>query len=75
MNREDSRKFSLFRNAYGDDYFLILLVRNDTIPFISEETYDDIWPIEYAELLFQKLRQDSIGTRKQIRTENHATES
>ena len=48
----------MFRKVYGKDYSLILLVRNDDIPSVPEEAYDDIWPIEYAELLVKKLRAD-----------------
>ncbi|MEM2112295.1 MAG: hypothetical protein QXX08_10555 [Candidatus Bathyarchaeia archaeon] len=52
----DFQRFSTFRKIYGEDYFLILMVRNDDIPFVPKEAYDDIWPIEYAELLVKKLR-------------------
>jgi hypothetical protein len=38
--------------------FLILLVRNDDISSVPKEAYDDIWPIEYAELLVKKLQAD-----------------
>ena len=55
MKPSDSQKFSMFRRIYGKDHFLILLVRNDVIPSVPEEAYDDIWPIEYADLLFDRL--------------------
>jgi hypothetical protein len=58
MDSGDFQKFSLFREVYGKDYSLILLVRNDDIPSVPEAAYDDIWPIEYAELLVKKLRAD-----------------
>ena len=56
MKPEDVHKFSMFRRMYGNGYFLILLVRNDDIPFVSDDAYDDIWPIEYADLLLRRLR-------------------
>lgn len=59
MDPEDFCKFSMFRKMYGDDYFLILLVRNDDVPFVPREAYDDIWPIEYFELLAEKLRKEN----------------
>jgi len=59
LNPQHFHKFSLFREIYGNDFFLILLVRNDDIPFVPKEAYDDIWPIEHAELLFKKLRTGS----------------
>lgn len=61
MNHEDFYKLSSFRKVYGKGYFLVLLVRNDNIPLIPEEAYDEIWPIEYTELLFRRLRHGSFG--------------
>jgi len=60
MDPEDFKKFSMFRRIYGNDYFLILLVKNDNIPSVPREAYDDIWPIEYVELLSKRLRGESI---------------
>jgi hypothetical protein len=66
-NRRTSRHHGLCRfpkvlnvpqSLRKKDYSLILLVRNDDIPSVPEEAYDDIWPIEYAELLVKKLRAD-----------------
>lgn len=48
MREGDARKFSLFKQIYRNDYFLMLIVRNDDIPSIPREAYDDIWPIEYV---------------------------
>jgi hypothetical protein len=58
MDFGDFQKFSMFRKVFGKDYFLVLLVRNDDISSVPKEAYDDIWPIEYAELLVKKLRAD-----------------
>ena len=57
MENRDIRKFSLFRQRYGTDFFLVLLVRNDTIPSIPTETYDLIWPMEYADLLMKRIKE------------------
>lgn len=56
IDPEDFQKFSLFRRLYGHGYFLILLVHNDDIPLVSEDAFDDIWPIEYTDLLPRQLR-------------------
>jgi hypothetical protein len=58
MVPEHFRKFALFRRFFGREYFLILIVRNDLIPFVPIDAYDDVWPIEYCELLAEKLRKD-----------------
>jgi hypothetical protein len=58
MDFGDFQKFSMFRKVFGKDYYLILLVRNDDISSVPKEAYDDIWPIEYAELLVKKLQAD-----------------
>jgi hypothetical protein len=57
MKPEHFSKFALFRKTSGKDYFLILLVKNDLIPFIPRDSYDDIWPIEYAFLLAKRLKE------------------
>jgi hypothetical protein len=49
-------KFALFRKVHGGRFFLILLVRNDAIPLIPKNAYDDIWPIEFPDLLVRKLK-------------------
>jgi len=62
MTEEDILKFSLFRQIYGKDYFLILLMRNDDIPYyrtrnlLPDEAYDDVWPIGYVHILLDKIR-------------------
>ena len=49
------RKMRAFRKAYPDKK-AILVVRNDDIPIIPNDVYDDILPIEYYDLLKQILR-------------------
>ena len=62
MSERDARKYSFFRQFYGNHYFLILLMRNDDIPYyrarnlLPEEAYDDIWPIDYVHILLNGLK-------------------
>lgn len=56
MSRRDAYKFASFRHHYGDDSLLVLITRNDTIPFVSKETYDHVWPIEHVDLLMEKMK-------------------
>lgn len=60
MNREDIQKFTLFRRHYGDDFLLVLLTKNDTIPFVPKETCDCIWPIEYSDLLMKRMKSNRL---------------
>ena len=50
------RKYKLFRDTFGESYYLILITRNDDIPNIPKESYDEIWPIEYLHLLPKQLQ-------------------
>lgn len=62
MKRNDVCKFFLFRQIYGNEYFLVLLMRKNDIPYyhkcnlLPEETYDDVWPIEDHPILVDKIR-------------------
>ena len=60
MERRDTQKFALFRRHYGDDFFLVLLARNNAIPFVPKETYDCIWPIEYSDLLMRRMKSNRL---------------
>lgn len=60
MQRKDVQKFSLFRRYYGDDFLLVLLVRNNAIPSVPRETYDYIWPIEYSDLLMTRVKDSRL---------------
>jgi len=57
MDQAQFEKFALFRQIYGHDYFLILLVKNEDIPYIRRDSYDDIWPIEFVLLLAKRLHE------------------
>ena len=56
MTERNVSKYCHFRKIYGNDYFLMLIMRNDDIPSISQEAYDDIWPIEYVDILLNKFK-------------------
>jgi hypothetical protein len=56
MQEKDIHKFELFKQTYGADFFLVLLTKNDVIPFVSKEAYDCIWPIEYSDLLMERIK-------------------
>lgn len=60
MEKKDIQKFAKFRRRYGNDFFLVLLARNDNVPFVSEESYDCIWPIEYSDLLMKRMKSDRL---------------
>ncbi len=64
MRNGDIYKFSEFRRIYGSNYFLILLVRTDDIPFVSEDAYDDIWPIEYFPLFARQLKRKQLELQR-----------
>ena len=62
MTRKQARKYSLFKQIYGHDFFLILLLKNDLIPYyhkrnmLTDDVCDDVWPIEFVHLLAEKIR-------------------
>ena len=64
MTEEDSHKFSLFRQVYGNNCYLLLLMKNDDITYyrvrglLPEEAYDDVWPIEYLGMLLTQLKKN-----------------
>jgi len=67
MSRKQSSKYSLFKRTYGQEFLLILLLKNDLIPFyhqrniLTDDVCDDVWPIEYVELLVEKIRTGVYG--------------
>jgi hypothetical protein len=62
MNEEDIHKYSLFRQIYEKDCFLLLIMRNDDIVYyrardlLPEKAYDDVWPKEYLGILLTRLK-------------------
>jgi hypothetical protein len=71
MTRKQARKYSLFKQIYGHDFFLILLLKNDLIPFyhrrniLTDDVCDEVWPIEFVHLLAERIR---TGNYNQVKT-------
>ncbi len=67
MSRKQAAKYSLFKRTYGHEFLLILLLKNDLIPFyherkvLADDVCDDVWPIEFVDLLVEKIRTGSYG--------------
>ena len=67
MTRKQARKYSLFKQTYGHDFFLILLLKNDLIPYyhkrkiLTDDVCDDVWPIEFVHLLAEKISTGTYG--------------
>jgi len=62
MTRKQAYKYSLFKRTYGHEFLLILLLKNDLIPYyhqrnlLADDVCDDVWPIEFVDLLAEKIR-------------------
>ncbi len=62
MSLKEAHKYSLFKQTYGKDFFLILLLKNDLISLyherniLTDDVCDDVWPIEFVHLLAEKIR-------------------
>jgi hypothetical protein len=67
MTKKQARKYSLFKQIYGHDFFLILLLKNDLISYyhkrnmLTDDVCDDVWPIEFVHLLVEKIRTGAYG--------------
>lgn len=67
MNKRQARKYALFKQTYGHEFLLILLLKNDLIPLyhqrkiLTDDVCDDVWPIEYIHLLAEKIRSGVYG--------------
>ena len=74
MTPRQSAKYSLFKRTYGQEFMLILLLKNDLISYyherniLNDEVCDDVWPIEFVDLLVEKIR---TGTYDPQGKENH----
>jgi hypothetical protein len=73
MTREQAHKYSLFKQTYGHEFLLILLLKNDLISYyherniLSDDVCDDVWPIEFVDLLAEKIR---TGTYQQTQDDD-----
>jgi hypothetical protein len=67
MTKKQARKYALFKQTYGHEFLLILLLKNDLIPLyhqrkiLNDDVCDDVWPIEFIHLLAEKIRSGSYG--------------
>lgn len=67
MSRKQASKYSLFKRTYGHEFLLILLLKNDLIPYyherkiLADDVCDDVWPIEFVDLLAEKIRTGTYG--------------
>jgi hypothetical protein len=67
MTKKQARKYALFKQTYGHEFLLILLLKNDLIPLyhqrkiLTDDVCDDVWPIEYINLLAAKIRSGVYG--------------
>ena len=67
MTQKQARKYSLFKRTYGQEFLLILLLKNDLIPYyhkrniLTDDVCDDVWPIEFVHLLAEKIRTGTYG--------------
>jgi hypothetical protein len=74
MTTRQAAKYSLFKRTYGQEFLLILLLKNDLISYyherniLNDEVCDDVWPIEFVDLLAEKIR---TGTYDPQTKENH----
>ena len=73
MSPRQVQKYSLFKRTYGQTFLLILLLKNDLIPYyhknelLSDNVCDDVWPIEFVDLLAERIR---TGTYDPQRPDN-----
>jgi hypothetical protein len=71
MTPRQIRKYSLFKRTYGHQFMLILLLKNDLITYyhehnlLSDTVCDDVWPIEFVDLLAEKIRTGEYGMESQ----------
>ena len=67
MTQKQAHKYSLFKRTYGQEFLLILLLKNDLIPYyherniLTDDVCDDVWPIEFVHLLAEKIRTGTYG--------------
>lgn len=67
MTKKQARKYALFKQTYGHEFLLILLLKNDLIPLyhqrkiLTDDVCDDVWPIEFIHLLAEKIRRGTYG--------------
>jgi hypothetical protein len=67
MTPRQARKYALFKRTYGQEFLLILLLKNDLISYyherkvLTDDVADDVWPIEFVHLLAEKIKRGTYG--------------
>jgi hypothetical protein len=67
MTQRQASRYSLFKRTYGQEFLLILLLKNDLISYyhernvLNDDVCDDVWPIEFVDLLAAKIRTGTYG--------------
>jgi hypothetical protein len=67
MTPRQANKYALFRRTYGQEFYLILLLKNDLISYyherhvLTDDVCDDVWPIEFVHLLTEKIKKGTYG--------------
>jgi hypothetical protein len=67
MTPKQAHKYSLFKRTYGQEFLLILLLKNDLISYyhernvLTDDVSDDVWPIEFVHLLAEKIKRGTYG--------------
>jgi hypothetical protein len=67
MSPRQAQKYSLFKRTYGQEFLLILLLKNDLISYyhernvLTDDVADDVWPIEFVHLLAEKIKKGTYG--------------
>jgi hypothetical protein len=62
MEEKDTHKYQLFKQLYGSECYLLLIMRNDDIAYyrarglLPDQAYDDIYPKEYLGNLLRALK-------------------
>jgi hypothetical protein len=71
MTQRQASRYALFKRTYGQEFLLILLLKNDLISYyherniLNDDVCDDVWPIEFVQLLVEKIRTGTYAQEAQ----------
>jgi hypothetical protein len=71
MTQRQASRYALFKRTYGQEFLLILLLKNDLISYyherniLNDDVCDDVWPIEFVQLLVEKIRTGTYAQETQ----------
>jgi hypothetical protein len=71
MTQRQASRYALFKRTYGQEFLLILLLKNDLISYyherniLNDDVCDDVWPIEFVQLLVEKIRTGAYAQETQ----------